>query len=903
MQGQQSSSAGTVPSAMAAEDDVLMNSPFTMDEHFSKPCNSSTNSTSMLADILRGDNCDDWNQMDCDDDEQPVPHRLVRGALGMASHDSTGSLDSASSSSSSTPEGEPELSQSFGSTRSYDLMTPIKPSMRPSGASDSHQQFPFAKATTQGLDGRKSLPNSPRMTALQTSPTWTSPLSLHDSANARHLHQQRHNLGESLGLRLDISPEARTAGTSTTLATIRGGRPAPPGLAGRLRISLPSSSTFNAPNAPQTPGGHIAVGARDGAADGGPPLSPFEPPTPLQAPADSPFRPSGSMSLSTASPVRRPELQQRHTMTPLRKESSGVLGMSPITSQFAAVSMRKTSSAKGSSTDSSMPQRCNTSDTSSNTSTMASTSTLLTPPYSPFTAPKSVPSELEVPLTASTERRASASSSASSTGSAKKRNDVVRSSVSSRPKSAKLTNKVSPYPLHRDDSPMKTATVAAEAPSSTFFAPARAKETPSLLTDLVKPPMAAPAMEKSVSEPVPKTVSARHLAHRTLHPTFTANYTLGDELGSGGFGFVVGATRDRDGMPVAVKFIWKDKVPSHGWVRDDEFGAIPMEAFVLKVVDSPFVVKFVDLFDDEQFFYLVMEHHGSPWKAPGADGKGTKASAGVDEGVAVDKLAEVALPTSTAMKSTKSQPNAAPLPSPTFAVFPPESDVAIVHDDLSSPQRPAKTSGSLTAPTPLRPVAMERRTSCDLFECIEQHSRLSEDKARWVFAQIVEAVYYLDRRGICHRDIKDENCVIDSDFNVKLIDFGSAVITDPRRPTPYFNRFFGTMTFASSEILQGKQYRAPHAEVWSLGVLLSILLSGECPFADPTAAIRGKISRPSSVWSAEALNLLMACLVVDPEKRATIAHIRQHPWVKKAWLHKERQPPSEPEIPYTRSTA
>lgn len=184
----------------------------------------------------------------------------------------------------------------------------------------------------------------------------------------------------------------------------------------------------------------------------------------------------------------------------------------------------------------------------------------------------------------------------------------------------------------------------------------------------------------------------------------------------------------------------------------------------------------------------------------------------------------------------------------------------------------------------LRPAPMERRASCDLFECIEQHSYFSEDRARWIFAQIVEAVYELDKKGICHRDIKDENCVVDRDFNVKLIDFGSAVVTDPRQPAPYFNRFFGTMTFAPSEILQGKQYRAPHAEVWSLGVLLSILLTGECPFSDPRDAVRGRLSRPTDKFSADALDLLMSCIVVDPDRRANIRHVRHHPWVEKAWV-------------------
>lgn len=104
---------------------------------------------------------------------------------------------------------------------------------------------------------------------------------------------------------------------------------------------------------------------------------------------------------------------------------------------------------------------------------------------------------------------------------------------------------------------------------------------------------------------------------------------------------------------------------------------------------------------------------------------------------------------------------------------------------------------------------MQRRSSCDLFECIEQHSRLGEETAKYVFAQIVEVVWALGKMGICHRDIKDENFVVSADFKVrfslvfrvsealeltlnrsqvKLIDFGSAVIFDPRNPAPFYTR-------------------------------------------------------------------------------------------------------------------
>lgn len=50
-------------------------------------------------------------------------------------------------------------------------------------------------------------------------------------------------------------------------------------------------------------------------------------------------------------------------------------------------------------------------------------------------------------------------------------------------------------------------------------------------------------------------------------------------------------------------------------------------------------------------------------------------------------------------------------------------------------------------------------------------------------------------------DIKDENIVVDQNFRVKLIDFGSAIIYDPRKPPPYHNRFFGVSLLVLTDVI------------------------------------------------------------------------------------------------------
>lgn len=68
-----------------------------------------------------------------------------------------------------------------------------------------------------------------------------------------------------------------------------------------------------------------------------------------------------------------------------------------------------------------------------------------------------------------------------------------------------------------------------------------------------------------------------------------------------------------------------------------------------------------------------------------------------------------------------------------------------------------------------RPASIPRRNSQDLFEAIEQHTRFSENQSKLVFRQIVDAISYLHQHGLVHRDIKDENILVDQNFNVKII--------------------------------------------------------------------------------------------------------------------------------------
>ena len=112
------------------------------------------------------------------------------------------------------------------------------------------------------------------------------------------------------------------------------------------------------------------------------------------------------------------------------------------------------------------------------------------------------------------------------------------------------------------------------------------------------------------------------------------------------------------------------------------------------------------------------------------------------------------------------------------------------------------------------------------------------------------------------------------------------MVADPFSPRPFYSLFFGTTAYASSEILRKQPYQAPPAEIWTLGVLLSYLLTGHSPFPTEQDAIDGRIvvreRSGSGKLSRSALSLMSRCLDRDPQRRADILEVRNHRWLQGA---------------------
>ena len=99
----------------------------------------------------------------------------------------------------------------------------------------------------------------------------------------------------------------------------------------------------------------------------------------------------------------------------------------------------------------------------------------------------------------------------------------------------------------------------------------------------------------------------------TLATGFTSKYRLGDLLGDGAFGFVITATRIGDNLEVAVKFIVKSKLSLEKW-QADEFGEnLPKEVAVLSRLSHRNIIKYIEHIVEKDYILLVTELHGCCW--------------------------------------------------------------------------------------------------------------------------------------------------------------------------------------------------------------------------------------------------------------------------------------------------
>jgi len=176
-------------------------------------------------------------------------------------------------------------------------------------------------------------------------------------------------------------------------------------------------------------------------------------------------------------------------------------------------------------------------------------------------------------------------------------------------------------------------------------------------------------------------------------------------------------------------------------------------------------------------------------------------------------------------------------------------------------------------------IVMERpKPTCDLFDYISDRGPLDEKVARPLFRQIVKATIECARRKVVHRDIKDENIIIDcQNGKIKIIDFGSGAFLDPSKEK--FVDFEGTRVYSPPEWISDQSYKGLHAAVWSLGILLYDMVVGDIPF-HRDYEICAALLRWRRLISDDCKDLIRKCLTVDTEQRIQLEDIMEHRWMQ-----------------------
>ncbi|KAK9852489.1 hypothetical protein MYU51_008307 [Penicillium brevicompactum] len=164
----------------------------------------------------------------------------------------------------------------------------------------------------------------------------------------------------------------------------------------------------------------------------------------------------------------------------------------------------------------------------------------------------------------------------------------------------------------------------------------------------------------------------------------------------------------------------------------------------------------------------------------------------------------------------------------------------------------------------------------DLFDYIELKANMDESECRNIFKQVAGATNHLHTKAlVVHRDIKDENVVLDGEGRIKLIDFGSAAYI---KNGP-FDVFVGTIDYAAPEVLQGRSYRGKEQDIWALGILLYTIVYKENPFYNVDEILDHPLRIPFLPFSEDCIDLIRTMLDRDVDNRLTITEVLEHPWM------------------------
>jgi len=176
-------------------------------------------------------------------------------------------------------------------------------------------------------------------------------------------------------------------------------------------------------------------------------------------------------------------------------------------------------------------------------------------------------------------------------------------------------------------------------------------------------------------------------------------------------------------------------------------------------------------------------------------------------------------------------------------------------------------------------LVMECIEGGELFDRVAKLKRFTEQDAALATRQMLLALNYLHSHSIAHRDLKLQNFLYDvkGGSHLKLIDFGFSKFLGK---TTRMRTDCGSVAYVAPEVLN-KSYTS-QCDLWSLGVIVFVLLSGRMPFNGVTSVTNGKYDIESGSWSrisSCAKQFTRGLLEVEPKKRLSSETALTHAWI------------------------
>ena len=193
-------------------------------------------------------------------------------------------------------------------------------------------------------------------------------------------------------------------------------------------------------------------------------------------------------------------------------------------------------------------------------------------------------------------------------------------------------------------------------------------------------------------------------------------------------------------------------------------------------------------------------------------------------------------------------------------------------------------------------ILLELCENQTLNEVLKNRKNLLEIEARCYTKQICDGLMYLHENKIIHRDLKLGNIFLSRQMEIKIGDFGLAVVIDVEGEKRM--SLCGTPNYIAPEVLdtEGHSYEV---DVWSLGCIIFTMIAGYPPFESQNVKMTYQKIKDNEFhfpqkakFSPLAKDLITKILTHDPEDRLTVQQILEHPWMNQDEQIPDFLPPS-----------